>query len=168
MAAREKVYAGPGFALAKKDDKTSAGLVCFAVLLDNLLRFTQPLATQLPDRKHPEVPVTLSTDIIDLSGISVLQFWSLRNHIRTLACLVLAASSSWARRPFSVQCLAGSRAGWTQLLCPRFAYSAPAKHVRSIPKAYSGELDYAFGEAPVLDSTLRILSIGKMGTHLSC
>lgn len=46
--------------------------------------------TQLPGREHPGVPVTLSTYIIDLSGISVLQSWSLRSHIRTLASLVSA------------------------------------------------------------------------------
>lgn len=90
VAASETVAARPDFSLAKKNDKTSAGLVCFAALLDNLVRFTQPLATQLPGREHPEVPVTLSTYIVDLSGISILQFWSLKSHLRTLACLVSA------------------------------------------------------------------------------
>lgn len=128
------VAAKPNFSLAKKDGKTSANLICFAALYENLLRFTQPLSTQLPDREHAEVPITLSTYIMDVSGISVLQFWSLKSHIHTLAYLAsayypetLGAIFIVGAPPFFSPSLVGSRAGLILSPCPRFASSGATR-----------------------------------------
>ncbi|OAA76781.1 Cellular retinaldehyde-binding protein [Akanthomyces lecanii RCEF 1005] len=171
VAVSEEVTARPDFSLAKKDEETSTGLVCFAALLDNLLRFTQPLATQLPDRKHPEVPVTLSTYIIDFSGISILQFWSLKSHIRTLACLVSAYYPETLGSIFIVGAPSffGTVFSWIngwldpvtvskiRIVGPSEAKSALEEAIDkcNIPQAYGGDLDYAFGKAPVLDPVLK-------------
>ncbi|TQW12126.1 Cellular retinaldehyde-binding protein [Cordyceps javanica] len=171
VAASEKLAAKPGFSMAKSDGKTSASLICFAALYENLLRFTQPLSTQLPDRKHAAVPITLSTYIMDVSGISVLQFWSLKSHIHTLAYLASAYYPETLGTIFIVgappffSTVFGWIKGWLdpvtvskiRIVGRDDVFSALEEVVEkgNIPKKYGGDLDYTFGQAPVLDSAVK-------------
>jgi hypothetical protein len=59
-------------------------------LYENLTRFVQPLSTQCTDRSDPETPITLSTNIVDISGVSLRQFWNLKAHMQ--AASILATS----------------------------------------------------------------------------
>ncbi|OAA59964.1 Cellular retinaldehyde-binding protein [Cordyceps fumosorosea ARSEF 2679] len=172
VAESELVAAKPGFSRSRTDGgKTSASLLCFAALYENLLRFTQPLATQLPDRAHAAVPVTLSTYIMDVSGIGVMQFWSLKGHIHTLAYLASAHYPETLGAIFIVgappffSTVFGWIKGWLDpvtvskiRIVSRDEVLPALEEVAdggSIPKMYGGDLDWTFGDAPVIDPYLK-------------
>ncbi|KAJ6781272.1 hypothetical protein PWT90_05031 [Aphanocladium album] len=171
VAGSEKLASKPEFSKAKTDGKTTASLICFAALYENLLRFTQPLSTQLVDRKHAEVPITLSTYIMDVSGVSVLQFWSLKNHLHTLAFLASAYYPETLGTIFIVgappffSTVFGWIKGWLDPVTVSKIRIVGRDDVLSsleeivekchIPKQYGGELEYNFGDAPALDPALK-------------
>lgn len=83
-----KVPAAPQGKDAK--DKTSSKMVRLFALYENLTRFAQPLCTQLTDRDHAKTPITLSTNIVDVSGVSLRQFWNLKGHMQVASQLATA------------------------------------------------------------------------------
>lgn len=182
MSSSEKAAAKPGFSAATTDGKTPANLLCFAALYENLLRFTTPLATQLPDRENVHIPVTLSTYVMDISGISMMQFWGLKNHIHTLAYLASAYYPETLGTIFIVGApgffgvVFGWIKGWLDpvtvakiRIVDRGEVLSALEEVidkASIPKAYGGELDYTFGNPPVVDPAVKD-SITWNGEHSS-
>ena len=71
------------YSRAETDGKTPANLLRLMALYENLTRFVQPLATECTDRDHyPHTPITLSTNIVDISGCSLRMFWNLKNHMQ--------------------------------------------------------------------------------------
>lgn len=58
-------------------------------LYHNLLNFVLPLCSSL-ERPRPEVPVTNSTNIVDISGVSLRQFWNLKAHMQDASVLATA------------------------------------------------------------------------------
>lgn len=72
------------------DAKTPAKLIRLFALYENLTRFVQPLCTQLTDREHARTPITLSTNIVDVSGVSLKQFWNLKGHMQLASQLATA------------------------------------------------------------------------------
>lgn len=74
----------------KDEAKTPAKLIRLFALYENLTRFVQPLCTQLTDRDHANTPITLSTNIVDVSGVSLKQFWNLKGHMQLASQLATA------------------------------------------------------------------------------
>ena len=58
-------------------------------LYHNLLNFVLPFVSTL-ERPRPEVPVTNSTNIVDIQGVSLRQFWNLKNHMQDASVLATA------------------------------------------------------------------------------
>jgi hypothetical protein len=58
-------------------------------LYENLLRFVMPLCSQLP-RPHPDTPIVSSTNIVDVSGVGLKQFWNLKGHMQDASVLATA------------------------------------------------------------------------------
>lgn len=56
-------------------------------LYENLCRFVLPLCSTIPDRPHPETPISQSSNIVDISGVSLMQFWKLKNHMQDASLL---------------------------------------------------------------------------------
>lgn len=56
-------------------------------LYENLCRFVLPLCSAIPDRPHPETPISQSSNIVDISGVSLIQFWKLKNHMQDASLL---------------------------------------------------------------------------------
>lgn len=69
---------------------TPQKLVRLFALYENLTRFAQPLCSQLTDREFPETPITLSTNIVDVSGVSLKMFWNLKGHMQVASQLATA------------------------------------------------------------------------------
>lgn len=67
---------------AKTDGKTPAKLLRLIALYEDLTLFMQPLCTACPDREHAPTPITLSTNVIDISHVSLKMFWNLRQHMQ--------------------------------------------------------------------------------------
>jgi hypothetical protein len=59
-------------------------------LYENLTRFNMPFCTQLQDREFPGTPITMSTNIVDVSGVGIKQFWNLKAHMQAASQLATA------------------------------------------------------------------------------
>lgn len=72
-----------------KNLDTLPKLLPLFALYHNLLNFILPLCSSL-ERPRPEVPVTNSTNIVDIQGVSLRQFWNLKNHMQDASVLATA------------------------------------------------------------------------------
>ncbi|KAF5572212.1 phosphatidylinositol phosphatidylcholine transfer [Fusarium pseudocircinatum] len=158
----EKVGASSTFSKAKSDGKTPNGLLRLFALYENLTRFNMPFCTQLLDREHPEVPITLSTNIVDISGVGLKQFWNLKQHMQAASQLATAHYPETLDRIFVIGAPAffSTVWGWIKrwfdpitvskifILGHHEVKSVLEQYIepRNIPKKYGGELDYKFGE----------------------
>ncbi|QPC78324.1 hypothetical protein HYE68_009076 [Fusarium pseudograminearum] len=158
----EKVGASSTFSQAKSDGKTPNGLLRLFALYENLTRFNMPFCTQLLDRDHPEVPITLSTNIVDISGVGLKQFWNLKQHMQAASQLATAHYPETLDRIFVIGAPAffSTVWGWVKrwfdpitvskifILGSHEVKTVLEQYIepRNIPKKYGGELDYNFGE----------------------
>ncbi|KAI7782592.1 sec14 cytosolic factor [Diaporthe eres] len=155
---------------------TPPKLIRLFALYENLTRFAQPLCTQLTDREHPRTPITLSTNIVDVGGVSLKQFWNLKGHMQAASQLATAHYPETLDRIFpSTNQVIGAPAffstvwAWvkrwfdpvtvskifilshSEVLPVLTSFIDPA----NIPKQYGGTLDFAWGQAPNLDPVIR-------------
>ncbi|KAG5953089.1 hypothetical protein E4U53_006956 [Claviceps sorghi] len=155
------------FSDARTDGKTPPGLLRLFALYENLTRFTQPLCTQLQDRDHAEVPITMSINIVDITGVGLKQFWNLKGHMQAASQLATAHYPetldsifivgapfffstvwSWVRRWFDPMTMSKFHVLAPHEVLPTLErFMDPA----DIPKKYGGGLDYTFGQPPVAD-----------------
>jgi hypothetical protein len=68
---------------------TPAKHMSLFALYHNLLNFVLPFVSSL-ERPNPEIPVTNSTNIVDISGVGLTQFWNLKNHMQDASVLATA------------------------------------------------------------------------------
>lgn len=152
---------------AKTDGKTPPGLLRLFALYENLTRFNMPFSTQLVDREHPDVPITLSTNIVDISGVGLKQFWNLKNHMQAASQLATAHYPETLDRIFIIgapmffSTVWGWIKRWFDPITVSKIFVLGAHEVKptleafidpkNIPKKYGGELDYAFGQLGVPD-----------------
>lgn len=108
---------------------------------------------------------------MDVSGIGVMQFWSLKGHIHTLAYLASAHYPETLGAIFIVgappffSTVFGWIKGWLDpvtvskiRIVSRDEVLPALEEVAdggSIPKMYGGDLDWTFGDAPVIDPYLK-------------
>ncbi|KAK2594780.1 hypothetical protein QQS21_007527 [Conoideocrella luteorostrata] len=155
------------FSDAKTDGKTPSGLLRLFALYENLTRFSQPFCTQLTDREHPDVPVTMSTNIVDISGVGLKQFWNLKSHMQAASTLATAHYPETLDRIFIIgapmffSTVWGWIKRWFDPITVSKIFVLSSQEVRptleafidprNIPKKYGGELDYSFGQLGVPD-----------------
>lgn len=72
-----------------KKMNTSAKMLPLFALYHNLLNFVLPFVSTL-ERPNPEIPITNSTNIVDISGVGLTQFWNLKNHMQDASVLATA------------------------------------------------------------------------------
>ncbi|KAG5976508.1 hypothetical protein E4U58_003340 [Claviceps cyperi] len=164
----EKQGAKQNVSDARTDGKTPPGLLRLFALYENLTRFTQPFCTQLLDREHAEVPITMSTNIVDITGVGLKQFWNLKSHMQSASQLATAHYPETLDMifiigaPFFFSTVWGWVRRWfdpitvskIHVLGPHEVKSVLERYIdpRNIPKKYGGGLNYSFGEMPVPDS----------------
>ncbi|OAA76514.1 Cellular retinaldehyde-binding/triple function [Akanthomyces lecanii RCEF 1005] len=167
VANYEKNGAKSGFSKAKSDGKTTPGLMRLFALYENLTRFSQPFSTQLTDRESPDIPITLSTNIVDVSGVGLKQFWNLKAHMQAASTLATAHYPETLDRifiigaPFFFSTVWGWIKRWFDpitvskifILAPHDVLPTLETFIdrRNIPKKYGGELDYKFGQLGIPD-----------------
>lgn len=163
----ERAGAKSTFSEAKTDGKTAPGLLRLFALYENLTRFVQPLCTQLTDREQPEVPITMSTNIVDVSGVGLKQFWNLKGHMQAASQLATAHYPETLDRIFIVGAPSffSTVWGWIKrwfdpitvskifILAPHEVQSTLEKYIEpcNIPSSYGGELDFHFGTSSPSD-----------------
>ena len=78
------------YSQAHTDGKTPAKVLRLFALYENLTRFVQPLCTECTDRPHTETPITLITNIVDISNVTLRMFWNLKGHMQAASGLATA------------------------------------------------------------------------------
>ena len=140
-------------------------------LYENLTRFVQPLCTELQDRDHAQTPITLSTNIVDVSGVSLRQFWNLKGHMQAASQLATAHYPETLDRIFIIgapmffSTVWGWIKRWFDPITVSKIFILSSHEVKptleafidpkNIPKQYGGELDFAWGQKPMLDPAIQ-------------
>ncbi|CCU75891.1 unnamed protein product [Blumeria hordei] len=158
------------FTTAQTDNKTSSKLLRLFALYENLTRFTMPLCTTTTDRPYPDTPITQSSNIVDISGLGLRQFWNLREHMLNASTLatahypetldrifIIGAPSffptvwSWIKKWFDVNTTSKIfiiSAAETQKTLEAFI------EPQNLPKKYGGELEFQYGDLPKLHANM--------------
>lgn len=169
MAAYEK-SAKETSSKAKTDGNIPPKLLRLFALYENLTRFVMPLCSALADREHPRTPITQSNNIVDISGVGLKQFWNLRGHMQDASTLATAHYPETLDRIFIIGAPAFFPTVWSWI--KRWFDPITTSKIfilshddmkktlegfiepRNIPRKYGGELDFKFGDMPVLDPHL--------------
>ncbi|RMD42823.1 hypothetical protein DV735_g2309, partial [Chaetothyriales sp. CBS 134920] len=153
-----------------KNLKTAAKLLPLFALYQNLLYFVMPFVSTL-ERPHPEVPVTTSTNIVDVSGVGLAQFWNLKNHMQDASTLATAHYPETLDRIFIVGAPSYFPTvwGWIKrwfdpvtvskifILSKHDVLSTLSKFMdpKDIPTRYGGQLEWDWGGFPDVDEPAR-------------
>lgn len=63
------------------------GLMPVVALYEALMQLVLPLSTKMQDRPNTETPITTSCNIVDISGVSLMQFLRMRGHLGDASAL---------------------------------------------------------------------------------
>ncbi|CAI7582632.1 hypothetical protein N7533_010021 [Penicillium manginii] len=158
-----------------KSSTIPARLLNLFALYENLLNFVMPLCSALP-RPNPETPIVTSTNIVDVSGVGLKQFWNLKSHMQDASVLATAHYPETLDRIFIIGAPAffptvwGWIKRWFDPVTTSKIFILSAAEVKptltsfmepsSIPKQYGGELEWQWGEMPHLDEPAQELLKG--------
>ncbi|KAJ5573705.1 uncharacterized protein N7459_008132 [Penicillium hispanicum] len=153
-----------------KSSSVPARLLNLFALYENLLRFVMPLCSSL-SRPNPETPIVTSTNIVDVSGVGLKQFWNLKSHMQDASVLATAHYPETLDRIFIIGAPAffptvwGWIKRWFDPVTTSKIFILSAAEVKptltsfmdptSFPKQYGGELDWQWGDMPNLDEPAR-------------
>ncbi|KAK7956242.1 SEC14 cytosolic factor [Apiospora aurea] len=167
------------YSSAKTDGTTPAKLLRLFALYENLTRFAQPLCTQCTDRDNAETPITLSTNIVDISQVSLRMFWNLKSHMQAASMLATAHYPETLDRIFIIGAPAffSTVWGWVKrwfdpvtvskifILGPTDVLPVLTSFIdiKNIPKAYGGEMEWKFFEEPKFDDEVKRLMSWENG-----
>ncbi|KAK0722653.1 CRAL-TRIO domain-containing protein, partial [Lasiosphaeria miniovina] len=170
IAAYEKSAADARDSKAETDGSTPTKLLRLFALYENLTRFVQPMCTQLPDRDSAGAPITLSTNIVDVTGVSLRMFWNLKNHMQAASQLATAHYPETLDRifiigaPYFFSTVWGWIKRWFDPVTVSKIFILSASEVlptlqsfidiKNIPKQYGGELEFDYPGRPNLDPFL--------------
>ncbi|KAL1998582.1 hypothetical protein VTN02DRAFT_5934 [Thermoascus thermophilus] len=178
MAAYSSKVSSTTTAETHKSSSVPARLLRLFALYENLLRFVMPLCSELP-RPNPETPIVTSTNIVDISGVGLKQFWNLKGHMQDASVLATAHYPETLDRIFIIGAPSffptvwGWIKRWFDPVTTSKIFILSASEVKptltafmdpsSIPKQYGGDLDWEWGDMPNLDEPAREL-IGGLET----
>ncbi|KAI0482160.1 CRAL/TRIO domain-containing protein [Xylariaceae sp. FL0804] len=181
VAAYEKSTATT-YSRAKTDGRTPPKLLRLFALYENLTRFVQPLASECADRDHAATtPITLSTNIVDISQVTLRQFWNLKAHMQAASQLATAHYPETLDRIFIIGApmFFSTVWGWikrwfdpvtvSKIFILSEADVLPVltsfMRVEDIPKVYGGQLDWTFFDEPAYDDEIRRICRWETGRH---
>ncbi|KAF3768076.1 CRAL/TRIO domain-containing protein, partial [Cryphonectria parasitica EP155] len=178
VSAYEKSVAST-YSRAAHDGKTPAKLIRLFALYENLTRFAQPLCTQLTDREHARTPITLSTNIVDVSGVSLRGYWNLKGHMQAASELATAHYPETLDRIFIIGAPIFFTTVWgwikrwfdpvtvSKIFVLSHSEVLPTLtsfiDIENIPKQYGGKLDFNWCEMPNLDPKIKELATWENG-----
>ncbi|KAI1135021.1 CRAL/TRIO domain-containing protein [Hypoxylon sp. FL0543] len=159
------------YSRAKTDGKTPPKLLRLFALYENLTRFVQPLSSECTDRPHPDTPITLSTNIVDISHVSLRMFWNLKAHMQAASQLATAHYPETLDRIFIIGApmFFSTVWGWIKRWFDPVTVSkifilqehdvlpvlTTFMHMKDIPKNYGGELEWDFFDEPAWDDEIK-------------
>ncbi|KAI1177013.1 CRAL-TRIO domain-containing protein [Nemania sp. FL0916] len=159
------------YSKAKTDGKTPAKLLRLFALYENLTRFVQPLSSECVDRQNPKTPITLSTNIVDISHVSLRMFWNLKSHMQAASQLATAHYPETLDRIFIIGApyFFSTVWGWIKRWFDPVTVSkifilsdhdvlpvlTTFMDLEDIPKNYGGKLDWSFFDEPAYDDEIK-------------
>lgn len=163
--------------------KTPAKTRRLFAISDHLWKFVIPLCTAMPDRPHPEVPVSQTCCIVDLAGVGFRQFYNLKNHLQEGSAVATAHFPESLSRTFVVGAPGFFATVWSwvqywfdpvtrdkiRILAPTEVKTTLEQFIEpgDIPRAYGGELDWDFGQLPYVDpKILELLEMRNGATRI--
>ncbi|KAI9795259.1 MAG: hypothetical protein M1833_007281 [Piccolia ochrophora] len=154
-------------ATTHKTSTTPAKLLRLFALYENMLQFVLPLCSTLP-RSNPEMPVSSTCNVVDISGVGLKQFWNLKGHMQDASVLATAHYPETLDRIFIIGAPGFFPTVWNWIkrwfdpVTVAKIVIVPSTDVKStlvsyiesssLPKKYGGELDWEFGKLPDLDA----------------
>ncbi|EFR00991.1 CRAL/TRIO domain-containing protein [Nannizzia gypsea CBS 118893] len=162
--------------------KVPARLLRLFALYENMVRFVLPLCSRL-DRPNREVPIVNTTNIVDITGVGLKQFWNLKGHMQDASTLATAHYPETLDRIFIIGApvffptVWGWIKRWFDPGTTSKIFILTAAEVQqtlsafmdeeNIPKRYGGKLDWDFGDMPNLDEDARaqIGSLERVGQY---
>ncbi|KAJ7026255.1 CRAL-TRIO domain-containing protein [Mycena alexandri] len=151
-------------------DPIPGKLRMLCALYENMSELVLPLCNAIKDRPNPEIPVSTTCHIVDISNVGLMQFWNLKGHMQAASALatahypetlerlfILGAPSffptvwGWIKRwfdPVTTSKIFILSAGEVQPTLTRFMRPA------DLPKKYGGELEWEYGMSPSPDGEI--------------
>ncbi|WPG97843.1 SEC14 cytosolic factor [Acrodontium crateriforme] len=139
-------------------------------LYENLCRFVLPLCSAIPSRPHGETPISQSSNLVDISKVSLTKFWNLRAHMSDASTLATAHYPETLDRIFVVGAPSFFPTVWSWIqrwfdpITVSKIFILSEKEMRptlekfidldNVPKKYGGNLDWQFGDMPNLDDQI--------------
>ncbi|KAK2774796.1 hypothetical protein FQN52_006087 [Onygenales sp. PD_12] len=167
MAAYSSGASSTATSATHASSKVPGRLLRLFALYENMQRFVVPLCTSMPGRPHPETPIVNTTNIVDISGVGLKQFWNLKGHMQDASVLATAHYPETLDRIFIIGAPAffptvwGWIKRWFDPVTTSKIFILSASEVKStlssfmdpanIPKQYGGELEWQWGDMPSLD-----------------
>ncbi|KMU74792.1 LOW QUALITY PROTEIN: hypothetical protein CISG_00722 [Coccidioides immitis RMSCC 3703] len=147
-----------------------------------MTRFVVPLCSSLP-RPNPETPISSTTNIVDISGVGLKQFWNLKGHMQDASVLATAHYPETLDRIFIIGAPSffptvwGWIKRWFDPVTTSKIFILSSSEVKStltsfmdpssFPKQYGGELDWEWGDMLNLDEPaqelVRVEELGPKG-----
>ncbi|KAJ5635465.1 CRAL/TRIO domain-containing protein [Penicillium longicatenatum] len=141
-------------------------------LYENLLQFVFPLLSELPQPDSKQT-ISSSTHIVDISNVSVFQFWNIRKYLQEASKIATAHYPETLGKVFVIGAPAFFKSVWEAIsqwfdLATRskiFVLSASETKsfllsniaASDLPKEYGGELEWKWQDQPNLDESTRHL-----------
>ncbi|KAK2811436.1 hypothetical protein FQN50_002059 [Emmonsiellopsis sp. PD_5] len=167
MAAYSSGASSTATSATHASSKVPGRLLRLFALYENMQRFVVPLCSSMPGRPHPETPIVNTTNIVDISGVGLKQFWNLKGHMQDASVLATAHYPETLDRIFIIGAPAffptvwGWIKRWFDPVTTSKIFILSASEVKStlstfmdpanIPKQYGGELEWEWGDMPSLD-----------------
>ncbi|KAF2005649.1 CRAL/TRIO domain-containing protein [Amniculicola lignicola CBS 123094] len=148
------------------ESPTAANAILFSTLLEYFKRFTIPICNAVPNRPDAQKPVVSGTSIVDISGVSIRQWWQLKDHINEASKLHAKYSPDTLDQSFVVGAppflpwLVGAVQKWfsPSMMDVTFLQNSDIKKklleyvdADDLPKRFGGNLDWDYGKDPVPD-----------------
>ncbi|KAL1614992.1 hypothetical protein SLS54_009333 [Diplodia seriata] len=149
------------------DTKVPTKMLRLFALYENLTRFVMPLCSAIPERNHPETPISQSNNIVDISHVGLKQFWNLKGHMQDASTLATAHYPETLDRIFIIGAPSFFPTVWSWIkrwfdpitvskifiLTDKNMKETLEQYidVENIPKKYGGKLDFEFGDMPALE-----------------
>lgn len=165
-----EAYSSSTNAVAKTKSQVPVKMLRLFALYENLCRFVMPLCSAVPDRPHPETPISQSNNIVDISKVGLKQFWNLKQHMQDASQLATAHYPETLDRIFIIGAPSFFPTvwGWIKRWFDPITVSkifilsnADMKKTleqyidpENIPKKYGGKLDFKFGDLPILEPSI--------------
>ncbi|KAI0910841.1 CRAL-TRIO domain-containing protein [Ustulina deusta] len=159
------------YSKAKTDGKTPPKLLRLFALYENLTRFVQPLSSECVDRENPQTPISLSTNIVDISHVSLRMFWNLKAHMQAASQLATAHYPETLDRIFIIGApyFFSTVWGWIKRWFDPVTVSkifilsdhdvlpvlTTFMDLEDIPKNYGGKLEWSFFDEPTYDDEIK-------------